>query len=69
MKTIVELYRNKQNKHKYLEVHKDGEGHATVRQFMHWDSTKVTNKTGDGKLHRWNKSNLTALLENYDKIR
>ena len=69
MKTIVDVYRNKRNPHKFIEVHKDGEGHTTVRQFMHWDSTKVTNKTGDGNLHRWKKGNLPALLEDYNRIR
>lgn len=64
-KTIVKYYVNKINRNKYLEIHNDGYGHKTVKQFMNWNRTRVTNYTGDGNFHRWRKYNLDVLLEDY----
>ncbi len=63
--TNVLIYRNKKNKHKFIEVHNDGHYHNTVRQYMHWDSNGVKNLLGDKCLHRWRKHNLLILLEDY----
>ena len=60
--TKVKYYRNKRNPNKYLEVHEDGYGHRTVKQFMKWDKNHVTNPTGDGNLHRWRKDNFDELV-------
>lgn len=63
--TEVSIFSNKRNPHKFLEIHNDGHYHNSVRQFMHWDATNVTNKTGDGSLHRWRIENLRELLKDY----
>lgn len=68
--TTVSTHRNKRNPHKYMEIHNDGYGHRTARQYMQWNKgdeidlgdTKlvqdhdVKNFTGDGRLHRMNKN-------------
>lgn len=66
--TEVKTYRNKRNPNKYVEVHEDGYGHRSAKQYMHWDETDVTNPTGDGNLHRWRKGNIDDLLEDYEEI-
>lgn len=66
--TEVKTYRNKRNPHKYLEVHDDGYGHRSAKQYMHWNSTGVTNPTGDDNLHRWRKGNLDELLDDYEQV-
>lgn len=66
--TEVKTYRNKKNPNKYLEVHRDGYGHQSTKQYMHWDETDVTNPTGDGNLHRWRKGNMEDLLEDYEEV-
>lgn len=63
MKTRITVYRNVRNENKYIEVHEDGYGHRTVRQFMRWGNVK--NLLGDRCLHRWKKSNLKDLLNEY----
>jgi hypothetical protein len=64
MKTRVAIYQNIRNRHKYIEVHFDGYGHRTVRQFMAWDNG-VKNMLGDTFLHRWRKPNFTELIYDY----
>lgn len=64
--TTIKLYRNSRNEHKWLEVHEDGHGHRSVRQFIHFNATGVVNLTGDGMLHRWRKPYLDEVLEDYD---
>lgn len=66
--TTVDTYRNKKNPNKYVEVHKDGYGHRSAKQYMQWDETGVTNPTGDGNLHRWRKDNMDELLEDYEEV-
>lgn len=66
-KTTVKIYRNKRNENKYLEVHNDGYGHNTVKQFLKWKNG-VKYLTGDRCLHRWKKSNLNVLLEDYELV-
>lgn len=78
----VEIYRNKKNPNKYIEVHRDGHGHAGVRQFIAWRKTMraggtgyiintgvTLNYTGDGFLHRWRAPMLAELLEDYEPMR
>lgn len=62
--TTTTIYQNKRNENKYLEIHNDGHYHNTVRQYMEWQNG-VKNFTGDGRLHRWRKPNLSVLLEDY----
>ena len=66
---IIKYYVNKRNKNKFLEVHNDGHYHNAVRQFMHWDATGVTNRTGDGYLHRWRINDLKSLLDDYTFVK
>lgn len=70
--TTVKYYQNKRNPNKIIEVHNDGHRHNTVRQFMYYEYRKngillsiTKNMNGDGRLHRWRKSNLNQLLEDY----
>lgn len=64
--TTIAIYRNRRNRHKYLEVHSDGYSHWTVRQFMNFNEHGVVNPTGDGFLHRWRKAYLDEVLEDYE---
>lgn len=66
--TEVKTYRNKRNPNKYLEVHKDGYGHQSAKQYMEWKENGVNNPTGDGNLHRWRKGNIDELLEDYEEV-
>lgn len=66
--TTVKVYKNKRNKHKYIEVRNDGHYHNTVRQFMFWKATGVKNYNGDGCLHRWRIGNLRCLLDDYEEV-
>ena len=63
--TTITIYRNNHNFNKFLEVHDDGEGHRSVRQYIHFKPTGVVNLTGDGMLHRWRKPYLQEVLEDY----
>lgn len=65
--TTVKTYRNKRNPNKKLEVHEDGYGHRSAKQYMHWNMNNVTNPTGDGNLHRWRKGNMDELLGDYEE--
>lgn len=67
-KTLIRTFVNKYNKHKFLEVHYDGYGHRTVRQYLYWPATNVKNMTGDGSLHRWHKENLLEILWDYEEV-
>lgn len=74
--TTISIYRNKRNKNKYIEVHNDGHYHNSVKQFMQWKEDRngnqlakpIRNEMGDRVLHRWKKSNLMELLEDYELI-
>ena len=74
--TTIKTYRNKRNPNKYLEVHNDGHYHNSLKQYMFWSknpdgavlSDPIKNVTGDRKLHRWRKENLTVLLEDYELV-
>ncbi len=59
------LYVNKRNANKRLEVHYDGYGHYTVKQFIQNPITLHRNYTGDRCFHRWRKANLVELLKDY----
>lgn len=65
MKTTVQLYRNKRNSNKYIEVHNDGYRHNSVKQFLFWKTSMVRYDTGDRILHRWRKESLSDLLTDY----
>ena len=75
METKVRIYANKRNPNKFIEVHNDGHYHNSVKQYMYWHSDILTenkldkpvkNLLGDRKLHRWCKTNLKELLEDYE---
>lgn len=66
--TEVKTYRNKKNPNKYVEVHEDGHGHRSAKQYMKWKEAGVKNPTGDGNLHRWRKGNMDDLLEDYEEV-
>lgn len=77
MATTIQIYKNKRNAHKYIEVHNDGHYHNSVRQYLYWERNAVTdeplqfpikNMVGDGKLHRWRRKNLKELLEDYEFV-
>ena len=68
MKTTIKTYVNKRNGNKFIEVHYDGYGHRTVKQYMYWKEYNVKNLVGDGCLHRWSKKNLNELLEDYMEV-
>lgn len=62
--TIVNIYQNKRNEHKFLEIHNDGHYHNSVRQYLEW-TNEVKYLVGDQLLHRWKIKNLAELLEDY----
>lgn len=75
--TTITIYRNKRNKHKFIEVHNDGHYHNSLKQYLFWERNVITgdplpepvkNITGDKKLHRWRKINLKELLEDYELV-
>lgn len=75
MRTTVRTYINKRNSNKFIEVHNDGHYHNSVKQYMYWHSDILTGKKldkpvknllGDRKLHRWRKTSLKELLEDYE---
>lgn len=66
--TMVKIYRNKRNEHKFIEVRNDGYYHNSVRQYMYWESYEVKNLLGDRCLHRWKIGNLKELLEDYELV-
>ena len=63
----IKIFRNKENTSKFLEVHNDFNGHWTVRQYMYGFNYNK-NYTGDKKLHRIRKAQLTELLKDYDFV-
>lgn len=64
-RTDITVLRNKQNANKYIEIHSDGYGHYSVKQYMEW-SNGVKNLLGDRRLHRWYKRDLDLLKEDYE---
>lgn len=64
----IKIYRNKRNPHKYIESHYYKCGHVSARQFMHWNSTDVTNILGDRCFHRYKKRDLESILEDYTPV-
>ena len=64
-RTTVRIYRNKANRHKFLEVHNDGYYHNRVVQYMHWENG-IKNCTD--VLWRWKKANLQELLKDYELV-
>ena len=74
-KTVIELYQNKRNFHKYLEVKHTKCGHFYVKQYIKGNNgnkgyTGVTLKRVHiGTWHRWKWSNLKELLKDYKLIR
>ena len=63
----ITIYRNKHNFDKWLEVHEDGEGHRSVRQYIYTPSSGHVGLTGDGMLHRWRKEPFTELTDDYTR--
>ena len=70
--TTIQVYRNRRNSNKYIEVHNDGHYHNSLKQYLYWERNVITgeplpepvkNITGDRRLHRWRKANLKELLD------
>lgn len=62
----VMVYRNRRNPNKHMEVHDDGHGHRSMRQYMEWPEHGVKNYTGDGQLHRHSKATADEILDDYE---
>lgn len=66
-----QLYQNKRNENKYIEVKKSKDGHTYYRQFMYWNTDRgpVKNysgsKTNRGRYHRTRLDSLEQVLEDY----
>lgn len=66
-----QLYRNKRNENKYIEVKKSADGHTYYRQFMFWntDTGSVKNYSGSrtnrGRYHRTTLETLNKILDDY----
>ena len=66
-----QLYQNKRNENKYIEVKKAKDGHTYYRQFMYWNTDRgpVKNysgsKTNRGRYHRTRLDSLEQVLEDY----
>lgn len=82
-KTSVTHYSNKRNPNKRLEVHDDGYGHRSMKQYVQWDEGEefdfgkdgkftmektVRNDLGDRRLHRWRKPKYDEIMQDYDKM-
>ena len=80
--TTVTHYSNKRNPHKHLEVHNDGHGHRSVKQYIKhtaddlrkefpdkepYSEEPIINTTGDGALHRMKKRDFTELANDYNE--
>lgn len=69
-----ELYRNKRNEHKYVEVKHTPDGHTWFRQFMAWNlpTGQVKNyyasKSNKGRYQRVRQEWLKQLLEDYEPV-
>lgn len=75
--TTIQIFRNRRNENKYIEVHNDGHYHNSLKQYLYWERNAVTgeplpkpvkNITGDRCLHRWRKDNLKELLKDYELV-
>lgn len=66
-----QLYQNKRNENKYIEVKKAKDGHTYYRQFMYWNTDRgpVKNYSGSvtnrGRYHRTRLDSLEQVLEDY----
>lgn len=63
-----QIYRNKRNEDKYIEVIHYDDGHYYAVQFMRWGT--IVNKLGSrtGRRGRWRKAKLVELLDDYKEI-
>ena len=75
--TTIQIFRNRRNENKYIEVHNDGHYHNSLKQYLYWERNAATgeplpkpvkNITGDRCLHRWRKDNLKELLKDYELV-
>lgn len=64
----TEVYRNKRNGNKYIEVVRYSSGNYYAVQYMRWGDT--VNKLGSrtGRRFRFTKASLVNILEDYEKI-
>ena len=69
-----QLYRNKRNENKYIEVKKTSDGHTWFRQFMYWNTPEGSvknysaSKTNRGRYHRVRQDTLNMILEDYEPV-
>lgn len=40
--TTIQVYRNRRNSNKYIEVHNDGHYHNSLKQYLYWERNVVT---------------------------
>ena len=62
-----QIFRNNRNENKYIEVVTYDAGHVYAVQFI-GRKNDVANRTGDRCRHRFNKSTLASILEDYKEV-
>lgn len=67
---IAKHYRNKRNKHKYIEVRHYSDGHYSARQYMLWDNG-IKNILGSrkGRLFRHRRKSIESILDDYVEVK
>ena len=40
--TTIQVYRNRRNSNKYIEVHNDGHYHNSLKQYLYWERNVFT---------------------------
>ena len=40
--TTIQVYRNRRNSNKYIEVHNDGHYHNSLKQYLYWERNVIT---------------------------
>ena len=64
---ITNIYQNKRNPNKYIEVRHYNCGHYVAHQYMFWEKTGIKNILGSrsGRFFRFKKATLNSILEDY----
>lgn len=66
--TTIQVYRNRRNSNKYIEVHNDGHYHNSLKQYLYWERNVITgeplpepvkNITGEQRKHSRRKEDTT----------
>ena len=43
--TTIQVYRNRRNSNKYIEVHNDGHYHNSLKQYIFWEKNVITGES------------------------